>query len=45
MRIKDVYDKDLHLSFGEVALDRQLGSNIQLRLKKLWLFNRWNFTD
>jgi predicted chitinase len=33
MRIKDVYDKDLHLSFGEVALDREMVSNIQLRLK------------
>jgi predicted chitinase len=33
MRIKDVYDKDLHLSFDKVAQDRELVNNIQLRLK------------
>lgn len=33
MRIKDVYDRDLHLSFAEVAQDQELVRNIQARLK------------
>lgn len=33
MRIKDVYDRDLHLSFAEVAQDLELVRNIQIRLK------------
>ena len=33
MRIKDVYDQDLRLSFAQVALDRELVANIQVRLK------------
>jgi predicted chitinase len=33
MRIKDIFDGDLHLPFAKVALDRELVANIQVRLK------------
>jgi len=33
MRIKEVYDRDLSLTFEKVARDRELISNIQIRLK------------
>ena len=33
MRIRDIYDRDLHLSFPEMAQDPDLVRNIQIRLK------------